>query len=47
MIDEALIKDSDEYKNFMNIPKALRPRMTKKQVAKAIKPDILSEGLAL
>lgn len=32
---------------FKNIPKAQRERLTKKQMLRVMKPDILSEGLVL
>jgi|LauGreDrversion4_2_1035121.scaffolds.fasta_scaffold492078_1 hypothetical protein len=43
----AMIKESDEYKMWKNIPKAQRERLTKKQMMRVMKPDMLSDGLAL
>lgn len=42
-----MIKESDEYLMWKNIPKAQRERLTKKQLMRVMKPDLLSEGLAL
>lgn len=44
---QALIEQSDEFKMWKNIPKAQRDRLTKKQLMRVMKPDILAEGLAL
>lgn len=41
------IKESDEYKMWKSIPKAQRERLTTKQLARVMKPDMLFEGLAL
>ena len=44
---QVLIEQSDEFKMWKNIPKAQRDRLTKKQLMRVMKPDILAEGLAL
>ena len=44
---KALIEQSDEFKMWKSIPKAQRERLTKKQLMRVMKPDVLAEGLAL
>lgn len=44
---QALIEQSDEYKMWKAKPKAHRERLTRKQMMRVMKPDMLAEGLSL
>ena len=42
-----MIEGSEYYQSWKSIPKAQRDRLTKKQMLRVMKPDILAEGISV
>jgi hypothetical protein len=40
-----MIEDSEYYQMWKSLPKSKRERLTKKQMLRVMKPDLMSEGI--